>query len=507
MSSGIAHGYASKHPLPYDSDAERAVLGSIILNANALAEVRPLLTEDDWIDEKHIALYRSMLELDDRQVAVDTQTLLSELVRTNLLEAVGGLEYISELAASVPTSAHVQYYAQIVRDKSDLRSIIHLARRAQQQAFAGDRAAEILSALQLDLDRLGEHQHTRPIQWVPDLYGEYSTDWEARITGTKSTGLKTGIYFIDKWIENGIEPDMTITIGARPSDGKSTLLQNILVNISLTHGPALLCSLEERASRVLRRVHKMVASQEQFTKALRDRDIPARNLILRHALDRLRTLPLYIEDNAPYIEDLRMRVKAHMVRHPDTSVVAIDYLQMVRTRNPRLTGRDKIDFILDELMELKRSINRPLIILSQFRKESIEKTGPHLALLKETGRIEADSDIVLLLWDANKDKETADEAPKFTPETELVVDLAKNRDGRPMKFRLLWYKAQYLILSPGQRQAAPEKATTGDLFPAQSPTPAQTQELFPREPGDEPPGPETTTNEPSQSGFPWEDQG
>ncbi|MCC6798288.1 MAG: hypothetical protein IT366_24455 [Candidatus Hydrogenedentes bacterium] len=459
--------------LPQDAEAERAVLGSCLLNPNVLPGLRTELQPYDFHIPAHQEIFLAMTELNDADTPIDAVTLLGRLTAKEKINDVGGPSYIADLAGAVPTSANAEHYAHIVRDRADLRRIIMQSQVAVDRALSydnqGTSAREILGDLQYALDNITYRNRTKAIRSAAELFPTYEKMFQDELNGKAPIGLRTGIGSVDRWIPQGFQKDMTITIGARSSDGKSTFLHNILVNIGLTHGPGLLCSIEEDSPRVLRRMHKILAPNAEFMDSFDSRDTRTRDIILTKALGRVRQLPLYIEHGTPYIEDLRFKIKAHFQKHPDTSCVAFDYFQLIRVRDQRLLGRDRFDYILDELAEIKRYIQAPIFILSQFRKEQIDpKKGPNLSLLKETGRIENDSDIIFLLFDASR----GEEGNTFKPVTELHVDIAKNRDFRPQKMRLMWYKPQYLILSPGQ--------TRNDAF-----TNDQQALSFERQPGEE----------------------
>lgn len=496
--SGPSHDIS---PLPpHDVDAERAVLGAILLNAAALAEVRPVISPPDFFVSKHREIFQAMLDLDNRDVPVDFQTVVSEFVRSNRLADIGGPIYLSDLSASVPTSTNAHHYAETVRDRSDLRRTIDTCVKSIASARSGALARDLLIDLQSRLDDISQRRHERGIQSTEQLYAEYQTYWNSYLAGDAPPGLRTGISFVDKWIPSGIEQDMTVTIGARPSDGKSAFVQNLLVNIGILHGPGLLCSVEEKADRVMRRLHRICASHQEMLRAWEAKDTAARDRVLVHALERLKKVPLFIDDSNRYIEDLRYSIKAHVMRHPETTFIAFDYFQLIRSKNERLIGREKYDYILDQIMEIKHAVRRPIVILSQFRKEQIDpQKGPHLGLLKETGRLEADSDIAILLWDPYRDEDKDKGIMK--EQTELVVDIAKNRDARPKKVRLRWLKLQYLILSPGEGQTIFSEGANPQLFkpdpaggadPMWDGKPKPPRELHPdeyprqREPGEEP---------------------
>jgi len=451
------------------------VLGACLLNPNVVAALRVELQPYDFASRAHEEIYRAMTELNDLDTPVDAVTLMSRLDSKSLLEEIGGPSYIADLAGIVPTSANAEHYARIVRDRADRRRIIMQAQTTLNRAITDEvPARELLADLQTALDNIAFRHRNRAIQSASELFPVYEKMFQDELNGVAPIGLRTGIVSLDRWIPTGFQKDMTITIGARSSDGKSTFVHNLLVNIGLEHGPGLLCSIEEDAPRVLKRIHKILAPNKEFMDSFDSRDTKARDIILTKTLGRLRQLPIYIEHGTPYIEDLRFKIKAHFQRHPETKFVAFDYFQLIRVRDQRLLGRDRFDYILDEIGEIKRYIQAPVFILSQFRKEQIDpKKGPNLSLLKETGRIENDSDIIFLLFDSNRGDDTNNADQKsFKPVTELHVDIAKNRDFRPMKMRLMWHKPQYLILSPGQ---ARNDAFTNDqaTLSFEQPTPRQ----------------------------------
>lgn len=469
---------------PHNIDAERAVLGSILLSPPALAEARTMLSPEDFYAEPHVEIYAAMLALDAEQKSVDIVTLCARLDNEGKLELVGSFSAIAELTSVVPTSANIAYYAEIVRDHSDKRRLITLSHRAAAAAYNNATSArELIGNLTAELERTTVPQSVRGIQTTKELMPEHETWFKDYIAGNTHKGITTGIPCIDKWVESGIEPDMLITIGARSSDGKSTFLHNLLVNIGITHGPGLLFSLEESAGRVMRRLHRILAPPDDFLQAANRKDLTTRNQLLEKALGKLRDLPVFIDGATRYIEDIHYTAKAHIQRHPETTFVAIDYLQLVRSRDTRLNGRERYDHILDVIAELKASTQRPIIITSQFRKELMPESGPHLSMLKETSRIENDSSIIFLLHAPHRDPKVAadpyqsdgrnrnkprQQTTKVDPnanEYTLNCNIAKNRDGQTIELTLRWIPKQYLVISTDKRPPkAHEYETQPDLF-------------------------------------------
>jgi len=422
---------------PQDVDAERAVLGSILLNPQALAVVASDLTAEDFYSEAHRDIYRAMCEIAEQDNAVDATILMSHMQQAGTLERAGGASYLAQLTGATMTSHHVERYAATVLDRAHRRKLLTILSKQTAMVWQS-KADDIALNLIREVEGVGIQQG-REAAYVPELVGEHTEAFERYLEKTaldRVQGYRLGIWDLDRWIPNGLENDMLMVVAAKSSHGKSTFLLNMAHNIGMAYGPPLLCSLEEKRARIMRRLHRIVCPLDEFVDA--HADWGRRTTLLQRALPRLRDVPIFIQDGYRTIEELKFSVQAHVQRHPETSFVAFDYFQAVQTTKRFYSGKERYDHIISEIGALRDRIARPIVLLSQFVKADFGNDGPQLWHLRETSRIENDADIILMLWNTAQENET---------DIEVRCHIAKQRDGPTRSVTLRWYKPSYVITS------------------------------------------------------------
>jgi replicative DNA helicase len=425
----MASDTALERPLPHNLEAERSILGAVLLDNHALnAAVERLRTEDFFLPQ-HRHIFERMVQLAERQQAIDTITLMEDLVRSGELEAAGGVPYLSQLADGLPRVTNVDHYARIVKEKAVLRNLIHSVSAIQEQALAaGDDADVILDRAESQIFQLAEDRIKAGLIGVKDLVKEGFERLEKIFSeGRRITGLATGYVGLDNETA-GLQPSELIILAARPSMGKTALALNIAENVALRQRePVAIFSLEMSKESLLLRLLSSQARVDahKFRTGHLNRNDWAK---LTASLAELGEAPIWIDDSASSTV-LEMGAKARRLkRDRGLSLVIVDYLQLVvPTLNRRSSNRqEEVSSISRALKALAKELKVPVLVLSQLtRAPEREERKPQLADLRESGAIEQDADMVLFINRPNFYK--TDVPDEERAKAELII--AKQRNG------------------------------------------------------------------------------
>ena len=447
----MATDFTLDRPLPHNLDAERSILGAILLDNHALnAAIEKLRTEDFFLPQ-HRQIFARMIQLGEKQQGIDLVTLTEDLHRRGELEAVGGAAYISQLSDGLPRITNVEHYARIVKEKAVLRNLIHSVAAIQEQALAaGEDADRILDRAESVIFQLAEDRIRAGLIGVKDLVRENYDRLERIFSeGRRVTGLPTGYAALDNETA-GLQPSELIIVAARPSMGKTALALNIAENVALRQGqPVAVFSLEMSKEALLLR---MLASEarvdaHKFRTGHLGRDDWAR---ITAALGRLAEAPLWIDDSA-FATVMEMGAKARRLkRDRGLALVIVDYLQLVvpSTAGRTTNRQEEVSSISRALKGLAKELKVPILVLSQLtRAPEREERKPQLADLRESGAIEQDADVVLFIHRPNFYKSDIPEEDRAKAE----IIIAKQRNG-PMG------SLNFVFLSRHTRfeEAAPE---------------------------------------------------
>jgi len=430
--SGQAHsptgdsGLLADRLPPQNIEAEQGVLGSILLDNNVLHEVVPLLRVEDFYRDTHQVIYRAVRELYDLGKPIDMISLSDELSRRDQLKAIGGTETLADILGRVPHSANARYYAQIVRQKSISRDLIECANEMLREGYSNNfTSEELLEAAERRVFSIAEDQTKGETVELKDIV----TDAMARIALRSESrhpvsGVATGYLELDD-ITAGFQPEQLVIVAARPSMGKTALALNICDHVAVINKTGVLfVSLEmgrlELAERLLcarSRVdgHKLRTGQNLGTREL---------TLLGKGFDELRSAPLFIDDT-PLRNMLQITANARRLkRRENLGLIVVDYIQLIDSDDSRDSRQEQIAKISRRLKTLAREIEVPVIALSQLNRavENREDRKPRLSDLRESGAIEQDADLVLMLhrpevYDPNDQPGIAE------------LHLAKNRNG------------------------------------------------------------------------------
>jgi replicative DNA helicase len=416
-----------ERPLPYNLEAERSILGAVLLDNHVLDAAMEKLRPDDFFLDQHRKVFERMVACREAGEVIDLVTLTEQLRRRGELEAAGGVAYLSQLVDGVPRVTNVEHYARIVKEKSLLRHLIHTAHAIQQQALeAGEEADEILDRAESSIFQLAEERIRAGFVGVKDLVRENFDRLEKIFTeGRRITGLATGYQQLDN-LTSGLQPSELIVLAARPAMGKTSLALNIAENVALREGhPVAIFSLEMSKESLLLR---LLASQaridaHKFRTGHLSRDDWRR---MTESLSRLAEAPLWIDDaGATTISEMGAKAR-RLKRDKGLALLIVDYLQLITARGRFGNRQEEVASISRGLKALAKELKVPLLVLSQLtRAPERDERRPQLADLRESGAIEQDADVVMFIHRPNLFKPDLPEEERAKAE----VIIAKQRNG------------------------------------------------------------------------------
>ena len=423
-------------PLPNNLDAERSVLGAILLDNHALnAAIENLRAEDFFLDQ-HRRVFTQMIALGESQQAIDLVTLTEELHRRGDLEAAGGAPYLASLADGMPKVSNIEHYARIVKEKAMLRNLIHATHNIQQNAFEGEDGADaILDNAESSIFALAEDRVKAGLVSIKDVVKDNFERLERIFREGKSiTGISTGYGELDKLL-SGLQPSELIILAARPSQGKTALALNFAENIAIRGGePVAIFSLEMSKESLLQRLIASVAQIDahKFRTGHLSKEDWRR---MTEALGGISSAPVWIDD-AGSNSVLEIGAKARrLMRDKGLKLLIVDYLQLITARGRFNSRQEEVSSISRNLKGLAKELKIPVLVLSQLtRAPEREERGPQLSDLRESGAIEQDADVVMFIYRPNFYKKDA--APEERDQADILI--AKQRNGPTDKVKFVF---------------------------------------------------------------------
>ena len=451
----LADLLTSKIP-PHSLEAERALLGAILLERESLPKAVELLKPSDFYKEGHRKIFDTMLTLFERNDPVDLLTLTEELRRQQLIDEVGGPATLAELVEEAATAAHLLAYGGIVREKALLRDLIRIATEIISESYEG---REDVEKLLDDAERLIFQVSERRMQGsalpvraiLKDTFEHIERLYERK---EHVTGLASGFVDLDR-LTSGFQPSDFVIIAGRPSMGKTAFALNIAKYAGVEHRrKVLILSLEMSKEQLVQRLlcsEARVDSHKVRTGYLEPRDWTR----MTHAAGRLAEAPIFIDDS-PALSVLEARAKARRMKaEHGLDLIVIDYLQLMRGRNPE-NRQQEISEISRSLKALAKELNVPVVALSQLSRAVEARQSkdfrPQLSDLRESGALEQDSDLILFVYRPERYGLQAEEGERIS---EIIIGKQRNGPVDTVKVTFIPEYASFENLASPARQVQP----------------------------------------------------
>lgn len=414
---------------PQDIEAERSVLGALMLDKNAIIRVADLIMPHDFYQPAHIKIFEAIFELFEKNEPIDILSVTKKLKDKNLLTEIGGSSYLTDLINSVPTASHISYYAKIVSQKKTLRDLISASTEINEKIFdTSEDPEDLLDDIEQKIFSIS--QKSRPQNFVPikdELKAAYERIEKLHQGERGLRGVTTGFDELDNYL-SGLQRSDLIILGARPSLGKTALCLDIARNAAIKTGiPVGIFSLEMSRDQI---IDRLIASEAQVAlwKLRTGRLTDAIEFeMIQEALDRLSKAPIFIDDTpSANIIQIRSMVRRLQVEH-GLGLLVVDYLQLIQPRNHTENMVAAMTEVSRGLKGLARELEVPILAAAQLSRavEQRDIKIPKLSDLRESGSLEQDSDVVLFIY--RKDREKLDPSAEEQNTAEIII--AKHRNG------------------------------------------------------------------------------
>jgi replicative DNA helicase len=433
---------------PHDEEAERAALGSLLVDAEAVGVAIQYLRPGDFYSNANKRVYEAILSLDAKGLRADIQTVIQELKHLGKLDEAGGPANVASLTSVIPTSANIEYYVQTVQNHSLRRALLRVAAEINVKVF--DQSLEsrlVLEEIQQRIFDLADNRQTLTFRKIGEILQETIDDIDKTYKTKKLiTGVPSGFERLDLFT-SGFQPSEFIVIGARPSIGKTALALNMAAYMAIHKKIPLGFFTLEMSDLALT---KRIISSESMVDAKNIRSgylKPSEFTRILDASGKIYEAPFFIVD-MPNMKLLDLRAQARRMRaQQKVEIIFIDYLGLIGSENYNLPRYEQISEISRSLKGLARELKIPVVVLCQLTREA-EKERPNLSNLRDSGSIEQDADVVLFLHRDRSNKKTDE---PFNPDEGIPTDLimAKQRNGPvgTIKLALMAKYAKYVPVS------------------------------------------------------------
>ncbi|MDR1247014.1 MAG: replicative DNA helicase [Clostridiales Family XIII bacterium] len=426
---------------PHSDDAEKSVLGALMLDEDALSNVMRILKSDDFYSDAHREIYRAAEELCRKNAPVDTLTVSDELKRRKSLDMAGGRGYIASLSSIVPSTANAEQYAKIVSEKAVLRRLIKVSSEIMEDSYRDSREMrDILDDAEHRIFEIAQARQHKDYIRIDDETGLFAVNNRiheiANIKGL--TGLTTGFTDLDKRT-SGLQKSDMIVVAARPGMGKTAFALNIAHKAALrADATILIFSFEMSAEQLIYRMLSLESHVE--LSRLRDGKLNDDEWIrLDEAIDVFQKTDIFIDDTSDIsVMDMKSKARRLKAEH-GLDLVVVDYLQLMSETGRTENRNQEIAVISRTLKQLAKDMECPVIVLSQLSREVEKRKGkvPVMSDLRDSGAIEQDADLIIFLHREDYYGEDSD-APDATPSNVCKVLIAKHRNGETGEVDLSW---------------------------------------------------------------------
>ena len=449
---------AHERTLPHSLDAERSVLGAILIDNEAFNTAIAIVTSAAFFRDAHRRIFERMTVLVERRSAIDFVILREELERAGELEEVGGAAYLASLVDGVPRATNVEYYARIVKEKATLRSLIYAANKIVANAYEADQDADlILDDAESAIFSVAEDRVKAGFVPMRQLVQESFPKIEKLFEHQSFiTGVGTHLVDLDK-MTRGFQPGDLIIVAARPSMGKTSLVLNICQHVA-THpvpgtdrmGVAGVFSLEMSKEQLFMRMLSSEAGIDSFR--LQSGQIGQREYgQITHAMETLAEAQLFVDDSAG-VGVLEMRAKARRLQaEHGLSILAVDYVQLMTGRGKSENRTLELGAISRSLKGLAKELNVPIIVLSQLSRapEARSDKRPMLSDLRESGALEQDADVVIMIFREEMYKADKSEKAESDGIAELIISKQRNGPTGTVRAAFIAGQTKFMPLAPG----------------------------------------------------------
>ena len=414
---------------PHDEEAERAVLGSLMIDARAITKVADVLRASDFYAGSHQKIFQAAVDLFAKNEPIDIVSVTNILNAKHELESVGGSAYLADLINVVPSSAHIAHYAKIIKEKKIMRDLIAVSADITESVFDGSQpAANVLDAIEQKIFSLTNQSNDKNfIHIKEELASAYERIEKLHQGGGALRGVTTGFEGLDKYL-SGMQKSDLIILGARPSLGKTTLALNITRAAAVRDKvPVGIFSLEMSKEQIVDRLIAAEAQVPLWRLRTGRLDMATDFELIQGALDRLSQIPIYIDDSpSPNIIQIRSIARRLQAEH-GLGLVVIDYVQLIQPLSNSDNVVQQFTEISHGLKALARELNVPVLAISQLNRavDAREIKVPRLSDLRETGSWEQDADVVMFIYRKDRDKLE----PSLEEENSASIIIAKHRNG------------------------------------------------------------------------------
>lgn len=429
--------YAGERIPPHNDEAEKAVLGAVLTDKDAMLDISDKLRPDDFYKEAHKEIYSAVLDLYRAGEPIDILTVAESLKKRKSLEACGGRAYLGMLSASVVTSGNAPQYAKIIEDKAILRSLIKTSAEIVDESYSEENeVSAVLETAEQNIFAISQNRQRKSVSKLKDILPANidSIEQMAKMKG-QLRGLSTGFKGLNDLL-SGLQKADLIILAARPSMGKTAFALNIATNAAKAGGHVMIFSLEMSEQLLAERILSSEALVE--IKRMREGTVDDSEWIkLGDAADRLGSLDIMIDDT-PGISALEIKNKCKKIKmDKGLDLVVIDYLQLMTFEGRAESRQLEISALTRYLKQLAREIDCPVIVLSQLSRavesRKADDKKPVLSDLRESGSIEQDADVVMFLYREDYYKKEESQRPN-----ECDVIVAKHRNGPLDTITLTW---------------------------------------------------------------------